>query len=58
MQRTRRVYLWMWLFLWLGCGLPTFGEARTMILDNPQRMPFSGFASSLALVGDIDGDQV
>ena len=58
MQRNRRVYSWVWLFLFFVCGVPTLGESRTMILDNPQRMPFSGFASSLALVGDIDGDQV
>ncbi|NOT54518.1 MAG: hypothetical protein HOP18_07930 [Deltaproteobacteria bacterium] len=31
-------------------------DARTMFLDNPIRLPFSGFASSLAMVGDIDGD--
>lgn len=31
-------------------------DARTMFLDNPMRLPFSGFASSLALVGDVDGD--
>jgi hypothetical protein len=29
-----------------------------MILDNPQRIAFSAFAASLALVGDVDGDQV
>jgi FG-GAP repeat/FG-GAP-like repeat len=33
-------------------------DARTMFLDNPMRLPFSGFASSLALVGDVDGDGV
>ena len=27
-----------------------------MFLDNPMRLPFSGFASSLALAGDVDGD--
>jgi hypothetical protein len=31
-------------------------DARTMFLDNPMRLPFSGFASSLALAGDVDGD--
>jgi hypothetical protein len=27
-----------------------------MILDNPNRLSFSGFASAMALAGDIDGD--
>jgi len=58
MQRNRRVCLWIWLLLFLDCGFPTRGEPRTMILDNPQRIAFSGFASSVALVSDIDGDQV
>ena len=31
-------------------------DARVMFLDNPMRLPFSGFASSLALAGDVDGD--
>jgi hypothetical protein len=26
------------------------------MLDNPVRIPFSGFASSMAVVGDVDGD--
>jgi hypothetical protein len=29
-----------------------------MILDNPQRVAFSAFSASLAVVGDVDGDQV
>jgi hypothetical protein len=58
MPHVRRVYSWVSLFLFFLCSVPTIGESRTMILDNPQRMAFSGFASSLALVGDIDGDQV
>ena len=57
MQHDSRVYLWARLFLFLVCGLPALGEARTMIIDNPERVAFSGFASSLALVGDIDGDR-
>jgi hypothetical protein len=28
------------------------------MLDNPVRLPFSGFASSMALAGDVDGDGV
>jgi len=44
--------------LFMLCGLPSWGEARTMYLDNPQRLLFSGFASSLAVVGDVDGDSI
>jgi hypothetical protein len=33
-------------------------DARVLFLDNPMRLPFSGFASSLALAGDVDGDGV
>ena len=44
--------------LLLFCGLPARAVARVMILDNPVRMPFSGFASSMAIVGDLDGDGV
>ncbi len=44
--------------LLLFCGLPARAAARVMILDNPIRLPFSGFASSLAVVGDLDGDGV
>ncbi|MGE0822029.1 MAG: integrin alpha [Candidatus Binatia bacterium] len=50
-----------WVFgviFFLLCGLPANGAARTMILDNPERLPFCGFGSSLALAGDIDGDQI
>lgn len=35
-----------------------FGANRYLMLDNPVRMSFSGFASSMAAVGDIDGDGV
>ena len=54
----RRIYSWLYLCFFLGCGIPTLGEARTMLLDNPQRIAFSGFAASLAVVEDVDGDQV
>jgi hypothetical protein len=43
------------------CAVALFSsraDARTMFLDNPIRLPFSGFASSLALVGDVDSDGV
>ena len=40
----------------LSLALLIQSDARTMFLDNPMRLPFSGFASSLALAGDVDGD--
>ncbi|MBM4257769.1 MAG: hypothetical protein FJ147_17990 [Deltaproteobacteria bacterium] len=58
MHHDRRVYFFVSLFLFFVCGTPTVGESRTMIVDNPQRIAFGGFASSVAVVGDIDGDQV
>jgi len=58
MQHDRRGYFWVRLLLVFVCGVPALGEARTMLIDNPQRAAFSGFASSVALVDDIDGDQV
>ena len=39
-------------------GLSAPAAARVMILDNPLRLPFSGFASAMAVVGDLDGDGV
>lgn len=58
MQHDRCGYFGVRLFFVFMCMVPALGEARTMILDNPQRVAFSGFASSLAVLGDIDGDQV
>ena len=42
----------------LVSGLAGPAGARVMILDNPIRQPFSGFASSMAVVGDLDGDGI
>lgn len=38
--------------------LPAFAGNRYMMLDNPVRMSFAGFASSMTTVGDVDGDGV
>ena len=47
------------VFLFLCCeALPAAGASNLMILDNPIRMSFGGFASSMTTVGDIDGDGV
>src|SRR5215510_14277938 len=42
----------------LASSLAGPAGARVMILDNPIRQDFSGFASSLAVVGDLDGDGI
>ncbi|MEW6297552.1 MAG: integrin alpha [Thermodesulfobacteriota bacterium] len=43
------------IFLWSLSGWATPG---LVLLDNPLRRSFTGFASSVAVVGDLDGDQV
>lgn len=42
----------------LVCAFPTLAGARVMIIDNPVRLPFAGFASAMAVAGDVDGDGV
>jgi len=54
----RRVLACVLFTLLLFCGLSAQAVARVMILDNPIRLPFSGFASSMAVAGDLDGDGV
>jgi hypothetical protein len=44
--------------LFLSWSLPARAASSLLILDNPLRLPFTGFASSLAVVGDLDGDGV
>src|SRR5205823_13778686 len=39
-----------------SCTLPARAVGRVMTLDDPFRLPFSGFASSRAVVGGVDGD--
>ncbi len=46
------------LVFFLFCASPVRAAPRMMILDNPARMMFSGFASALAVVGDIDEDGI
>ena len=47
------------VFLVLCCrALPAVGASNLMILDNPIRMSFGGFASSMTTVGDVDADAV
>src|SRR5215510_10282236 len=58
MYLRRRVLACDLFALLLFCGLSTQAVARVMILDNPIRLPFSGFASSMAVAGDLDGDGV
>lgn len=58
MYSYRRVVMCVLVALLLCCALSVPAVARTMILDNPIRQSFSGFASSMAVVGDLDGDGV
>ncbi len=39
----------------LGWG-GSAAHAATQIIESPERIPFTGFASTLAVVGDLDGD--
>jgi hypothetical protein len=39
----------------LGWG-ESAAHAATQIIESPERIPFTGFASALAVVGDLDGD--
>ncbi|HEV8712957.1 MAG TPA: FG-GAP-like repeat-containing protein [Candidatus Binatia bacterium] len=50
-----RSIIFVLLLLW---SLPVWAAPGLLILDNPLRRSFTGFASSLAVVGDIDGDGV
>jgi hypothetical protein len=45
----------VWLFLLLTKG-ETWSYPSLLLLDIPDRPSFTGFASSLAAVGDLDGD--
>lgn len=36
--------------------VPALSAPRYLMLDNPVRVSFSGFASSIAVAGDVDGD--
>ncbi|MBI3326491.1 MAG: FG-GAP repeat protein [Nitrospinae bacterium] len=58
MQFHRRVSLCVPLACVLCCLLPTRAPARVMFLDNPIRLPFSGFAVSMTVAGDVDGDGI
>jgi len=58
MRRHRSVLVCLSFVPLLLCGFPARAVARVMIIDNPIRMPFAGFASSMVAVGDLDGDGV
>jgi hypothetical protein len=46
------------LTLLLIASAPQVIAASLMTIDDPARMSFGGFASSLATVGDLDGDGI
>ncbi len=58
MRFLRGVFICVSLVLLLCWGLLDRAVAQTMIIDNPLRLPFSGFASSMVVAGDLDGDGV
>ena len=37
-------------------AVPALSAPRYLMLDNPVRVSFSGFASAMAVAGDVDGD--
>ena len=54
--------MWHVPFLWLSvlfflCG-PTWAGPEIRTLDTPNRLIFSGFSSSLATLGDVNGDAI
>ena len=52
----RRCCLMLIIFsLWCS---PVHAESPVLILDNPHRQGFTGFASALAVIGDTNGDGV
>ena len=53
--RCSRSIVFVLLLLW---SLPAWAAPHLLTLDHPLRLPFTGFASSLAVVGDLDGDGV
>lgn len=58
MQYPRHVSRSIVCALLLSWSLPAWAAPGLIILDNPLRLSFTGFASSLAVVGDLDGDGV
>jgi hypothetical protein len=58
MQRSLRVLFVLSITLLFCRAFPVLGANRLMMLDNPIRMSFGGFASSMTTVGDVDGDGV
>jgi hypothetical protein len=58
MPSNSRFFASIVLMLWSFWGPSLVADARVIFLDNPMRLSFSGFASALALAGDIDADGV
>jgi hypothetical protein len=58
MPRYSRLVSALSLFLFFFRVHPVWGASNLMILDNPERMTFGGFASAMTTVSDIDDDGV
>src|SRR5260221_14549143 len=56
MRRYSRLFSLLVVILYSCLTFPAFGSNQYLMLDNPVRISFSGFASSMAVVGDLDGD--
>lgn len=58
MRRFFRFLCFVSLAVLCRTPLSSLAASNLMMLDNPVRMSFAGFASSMATVGDLDGDGV
>ncbi|MBI3757854.1 MAG: FG-GAP repeat protein [Deltaproteobacteria bacterium] len=56
MQRYSRFFCFFVIMLLLCRSAPVLSAPHYLMLDNPVRVSFSGFASSMAVAGDVDGD--
>ena len=49
---------WLLSLLWLVFPPAVWADSHLILLEQPQRQSFTGFGSSFAQVGDLDGDGV
>ena len=58
MQPNSRTLASLFLVMCLTWAVHAWAGPQIFMLDHPDRIQFSSFASALAIVGDIDGDQI